>query len=78
MGFRKQLEMDRTPPQSIESEMAILGSVLLDSKRTIDKVVDLVKEDDFYKDIHRKIFVVMMDMYNQSKEIDIITLTEEL
>ena len=70
--------LDKIPPQSIESEMAILGSVLLDSKRTIDKVVDLVKEDDFYKDIHRKIFVVMMDMYNQSKEIDIITLTEEL
>ncbi|MCX5778988.1 MAG: replicative DNA helicase [Elusimicrobia bacterium] len=70
-------ELDRVPPQALEAEMAILGSMLIE-KEAITKVVDIVTEHDFYKDMHRHIFVAMRDLYMENQAVDIITVGEKL
>ena len=50
----------RTPPQNIEAEASVLGSLMLD-KDAIIKVADLLKVGDFYKDDHNLIYETMLD-----------------
>ncbi len=69
--------MDKVPPQNIEAEMAVLGSILLDEE-AISDVVELLDENSFYKESHRKIFAAILTLYNESKPVDLITLTEQL
>ncbi len=69
--------MDKVPPQNTEAEMAVLGSILLDEE-AISDVVELLDENSFYKDSHRKIFAAILCLYNESKPVDLITLTEQL
>ena len=50
----KDLER-KTPPQSIDAEMALLGAMLIE-KDAIIKAMELIREDDFYKEVHKLIF----------------------
>lgn len=72
-----ELSLDKVPPQNIEAEMAVLGSVLLDEE-AIHDVVELVDEVNFYKESHRKIFLSILNLFNSNKPIDLLTLTDEL
>ena len=69
--------IDRVQPQSNDAEMAVLGSMLLD-RETISQAVEMLKEGAFYKDAHRKIYSAIVNLYDNSKAVDLITLTEEL
>lgn len=65
-------------PYSPEAEQAVLGAVILDSS-CLSKIVGLLnKPDYFYIANHRVIYGVMLEMFNLSKEIDFVTLLEEL
>lgn len=65
-------------PYSPEAEQAVLGAVILDSS-CLSKIVGLLnKPDYFYVANHRVIYGVMLEMFNLSKEIDFVTLLEEL
>lgn len=68
---------DRLPPQNIEAELCVLGSVLLDNE-TLHDVVMVVRVEDFYRDSHQSIFRAIKDLYDLGKAIDAITLVEEL
>ncbi len=68
---------DKVPPQNLEAEMAVLGSMLLD-KEAIPQAIELVGEPSFYKDAHRKIFSSIIKLYDSNKAVDLITLIEEL
>ncbi|MDD5347700.1 MAG: replicative DNA helicase [Candidatus Omnitrophica bacterium] len=68
---------DLLPPQNLEAEMAALGSLLLD-ENAIGVAVENISRDSFYKDAHRKIFDVILILYNGNKAIDLITVTDEL
>ncbi|MGA2090796.1 MAG: replicative DNA helicase [Endomicrobiales bacterium] len=70
-------DIDRVPPQALEAEIAILGSMLIE-KEAITKVIDIVTENDFYKDVHRHLFVAMRDLYMENHAVDIITVGEKL
>ena len=50
----------RLPPQSIESELAVLGCILIDPK-SFPKAIHYVDKDSFYKKIHSIIFMAMED-----------------
>lgn len=65
------------PPQNIEIEQALLGALLLDEK-AIDRVVSIIIPEVFYHKDHQEIFTVMVDLWNRSKPIDIITISAEL
>jgi replicative DNA helicase len=73
----KELAIDRIPPQNTEAEMAVLGSMLIDED-AVSLAVELLDKDSFYKDAHKKIFEAILNLYNNNKAIDLITVSDEL
>ncbi len=67
----------RLPPQNIEAEMSVLGSLMLD-KDAIVKIADLVRPDDFYKDANRLIYETMLDLFEDREPIDVLSLSNKL
>ncbi|MFH1269553.1 MAG: replicative DNA helicase [Candidatus Omnitrophota bacterium] len=72
-----ELILEKLPPQNLEAEMAVLGSMLMD-ENAIATSVELLDRDYFYKDSHKKIYESIQELYNASKAVDLITLTDEL
>ena len=68
---------DRLPPQNLEAERSVLGSILLDNDPLHD-IVLLLRVQDFYRDAHQVIYAAIRDLYDQNKGIDAVTLAEEL
>lgn len=68
----QQLEAIRLPPQSIEAEQAVLGSLLLDNSAW-DRLGGSLKESDFYRFDHRLIFHHIMQLISASKSADVIS-----
>lgn len=69
--------LDRVPPQNLEAELSVLGSILLD-KEAIVKVADILVTDDFYSDANRLIYDEMIWLYEHHQPIDVVTLTNRL
>jgi replicative DNA helicase len=69
--------MNKVPPNSIEAEQSVLGSMLLD-REAIIVVLEFLKGSDFYKEAHKEIFEAMYDLFNKNEPVDLVTLTEEL
>jgi replicative DNA helicase len=69
--------LDRLPPQNIDAERSTLGSMLLE-KEAIEKGTEVLKPEDFYREVHRVIFEVIIHLSNKGEPIDIITVSEEL
>jgi replicative DNA helicase len=69
--------LDRPLPQSPDAERAVLGSILINNN-AFYRVVTLIDSDDFFRDAHRSIFSTMRTLADQSREIDLLTLKEEL
>jgi replicative DNA helicase len=72
-----ELSLDKIPPQNLEAEMAVLGSMLLDEE-AISEAMEFLDVDSFYKQAHKKIFEAIIGLYNANKAVDLITLTDEL
>ncbi|MBV8246110.1 MAG: replicative DNA helicase, partial [Candidatus Eremiobacteraeota bacterium] len=69
--------VDRIPPQNLEAEMALLGSILVD--REIMAVVgEIVHPSDFYAHVHESIYQAMVQLYDRGEPLDKITVSEEL
>ena len=73
----KEKEFEKLPPQSIEAEQSVLGSLLLD-KKAIIRVADILSGDDFYRDVHKIIYEVMLELFEKSEPIDIMTVSNRL
>jgi replicative DNA helicase len=67
----------RIPPHSIEAEQSVLGGLLLDNA-AFDKIADLVGEDDFYRDEHKRIYRQIRKLLERSKPVDVVTVAESL
>jgi len=67
----------RVPPQSIEAEQSLLGSLLLDPS-SWDEVSDQLEVADFYKPAHQLLFTAIKSLFIQSAPVDLVTLTNEL
>ncbi len=70
-------ELEKIPPQNLEAEMSLLGSILLD-KDAMFKIADIIDADDFYKNAHTTIFEIITELYNKNEPIDILTLGNRL
>ena len=68
---------DKLPPQNLEAEKSVLGSVLID-KDSIEKVVDILKSDDFYSRQHQLIYGAMIGLLEKNEPIDILTVSNKL
>lgn len=67
----------RIPPQNIDSEKALLGSVMIKPEALYD-VVDIVSPDSFYAEKHRIIFRTMLDLFGKNEPIDLLTMSSKL
>ncbi len=67
----------KIPPHSIEAEQAVLGGAFLD-KEAWDKVVERVREEDFYRKDHRIIFRAISQLSDEGEPYDIVTVAEWL
>jgi replicative DNA helicase len=67
----------KVPPHSLEAEAAVLGACLLDNA-AIDRVVEFVSPEDFYREAHRKIFRAILDLSERSEPADLLTVAEHL
>ncbi len=70
-------DLGRKMPFSLEAEQAVLGSILIDPA-CMDKLAGIINRDDFYMREHTEIFSAMQSMYMTSKNIDVVTLLNEL
>ncbi|MDD3089367.1 MAG: replicative DNA helicase [Candidatus Omnitrophica bacterium] len=73
----KTLIESKVPPQNLEAEMAVLGSMLLD-REAIARAIERLKEDAFYSEANRRIFSSILSLYDRNEAADIVTLVEEL
>lgn len=71
------IQQDRIPPQSVEAEQAVLGSVFLDSDAIVE-AMEYIEAKDFYRRSHQTIFQIMIDLNNRSEAIDAIIIKEHL
>ena len=70
-------QIEKLPPQSIEAEKSVLGSLLLD-KEAIFKVADFLRPDDFYKSNHQEIFSACLELFEKGEPIDILSVSNRL
>lgn len=67
----------KLPPQNLEAEASLLGSLLIDQEAIV-KVADLVTPEDFYIDKHNLIYTAVIDLYEQHQPIDLLTVSNKL
>jgi replicative DNA helicase len=67
----------KVPPQNLEAEQSVLGSVLLENT-AINRVMEVLSADDFYHEAHRKIFNVLVQLTEKNDPVDLITLSNAL
>lgn len=67
----------KVPPQNLDAEAAVLGSVLID-KNAIYRVADLLTPPDFYSPANEKIFDVILTLHDKNQPIDVMTVTNYL
>lgn len=72
-----ELLQDRVPPQNIEAEQAVLGSIFLDADVLIE-AMEYVEPKDFYRRSHQLIFQTMMTLSDRNEAIDVVTIKDRL
>ncbi|MFB5663499.1 replicative DNA helicase [Alteribacillus sp. HJP-4] len=68
---------DRTPPQNIEAEQAVLGAIFLEAESLITASERLAPED-FYRAAHQRIYRVMLELGEKGSPVDLVTVTSSL
>jgi replicative DNA helicase len=71
-------DMERTPPNDLGAEQAVLGA-MVSSRNAIADVVEVLRNSgDFYRPAHQEIYEAIVDMYGRNKPVDPVTLADEL
>lgn len=81
-NFRKNQDstgpiLGKIQPQAIELEEAVLGALMLE-KEALSQVIDILKPDSFYVEANRHVFLAIQNLFNASKPVDLLTVTQEL
>ena len=77
MAKKNQNIEGKMQPQAIDLELSVLGSILIDNEALSDSI-DILKKEYFYKTEHQNIYEAISNLFQDSKPIDILTVTEEL
>ena len=70
--------LDRTPPQSVELEMCVLGGIMLEPREAYAIAADYLSQDSFYLDGHALIFRLMGELFARGIPPDAVALIDEL
>lgn len=80
-SLQTQPRAERVPPQDLDAEMALIGSMMM-SREAIGEVIPIIGREDsewFYLPVHKKLFEVLVDLYDDpTKAIDLIIVSDEL
>lgn len=76
-GGQEAAGLERVPPNNVQAEAAVLGSMLLD-RDAISGVIQHLHPDDFYRPDHRLVCQAIWDLYDHNQPVDLVTLAEEL
>lgn len=76
-NYPQYVELGKIPPQAIEIEEAVLGALMLE-KDALTEVLDLLTPDVFYKEEHKLIYEAIEALFQNSKPVDILTVTSQL
>jgi len=68
---------DRVPPQALDAERTILGSMLIDGA-AVDVALELLSDDNFYSEAHSKIFICMRELSERGTPVDTVTISDKL
>src|SRR5947208_3763220 len=71
-------DIHRTPPNSVEAEQGVLGSMLISPRDTIAECVEKINEEYFYVPAHQTIYTVLVELWNADQAIDLLTFTQVL
>ncbi len=71
------MELGKIPPNDVEAEQAVLGSMLLD-KDAVISAIEVLRPDDFYREENKLIFSAMLSLYGRAEPVDMITVKDEL
>ena len=73
------LEAGKLPPQALEFEQAVLGALMIDN-RSVDTVINIIQENVtvFYRPEHREIYTSIINLYRDTKPIDMLTVSNDL
>ncbi len=77
MGESGETDAARIPPQALDAERSVLGSMLL-SRDAIATAIQHLEDQAFYREAHRKIWRVIIELFDKSEAVDMVTLVEEL
>ncbi len=69
--------LNKIPPQDIEAEQSVLGSMMM-SKTAVSLAIGLLKPESFYKDAHANIFKAILSLYQRNEPVDLVTVSAEL
>ena len=69
--------LQKVPPNSVDAEQSILSAVLIDN-HVLPEVLEVLSPQDFYRDVHGKIFKAMVELFERNEPADLITLTNLL
>jgi replicative DNA helicase len=69
--------VDRIPPNNLEAEMAVIGSVLVD-REMMATVSEILRPHDFYAPVHETVFGALVQLYERGEPLDKIALADEL
>jgi replicative DNA helicase len=75
--MKTNLQNLRIPPQSLEAEKALLGSIMI-RPDAIHEVMDVVNENSFYSEKHRIIWITMLELFDKKTPIDLLSLSSRL
>lgn len=67
----------KVPPQNVEAERCVIGGMLID-QNAINKILEFLTPDDFYRETHKIIFEAMISLYQKNEPVDLVTVTNEL
>ncbi len=76
-GSTESRKAARIPPQNLEAEQSVLGSILLKDK-AFGTVLEILKASDFYRSSHQLIYEALLDLFDKNEPQDLLTVTNLL
>lgn len=71
------ISSDKLPPQNIEAEKSLLGSLVID-RESINKIADLLRPEDFYNKAHQNIYKAVFALFEKREPIDLLSISNKL
>jgi replicative DNA helicase len=71
------ITLEKEVPHSLDAERSVLGAILVENS-TLNRAQEILKDSDFYRDPHRRLFSVMTALSERASAIDPVTLKDEL